>query len=256
MPILGHRRHVLALSLLCLAAAACSRAPGGSAGEGAVQGEQAVAPGSGTEAAGWACGAPIGWKVGFVDARFGVPGAELRSAIEEAVGLWEAAASRQLFRHDPHAGMPVDLEYDDRQQQLDEKAREERQLDAWVEQLSRRPRTHAEAERYNRLVDRYNAALDAYESRPTLRFQVAEYSHVVESPSGRKTKRRIVVWAVDGRSGLVGALAHELGHALGLGHVDDSSAVMRAEGESCPDGRAALHAADLEELGRVCGSAR
>jgi hypothetical protein len=196
----------------------------------------------------------VTWRVGFVDERFGLHGSELRSAVEDAVALWERAAGRPLFHHDPHGGMPVDLVYDHRQEQLEEKAREEERLARWQAELSGGPASASEVEAYNRLVDRYNAALEEYSRRPVLEFQVGEYSHTVESPSGRLRDRRIHIWAVESREALTSTLAHELGHALGLGHVADRSALMTAEGEAPHGSVIAIGAADLEELRRVCGT--
>ncbi len=245
----------LLLGLLVLGGSACTPGSGESGDAGSSAGEREAEPAPATTAL-RACDTPIGWRVGFVDARFGLGGAALRSAIEDAVALWEDAAVRRLFEHDPHGGMPIDLEYDHRQQQLDDKAREEARLGRWQADLAGGPGSPAEIEQYNRLVDRYNDALENYVRRPLLEFEVGEYSHTVERPTGRLKDRRIRVWAVESRESLTGTLAHELGHALGLGHVSDASALMTAAGDAPQGAGIALRAADLEELRRVCGAGR
>ncbi|HSW28808.1 MAG TPA: matrixin family metalloprotease [Longimicrobiales bacterium] len=242
----------LVLGMLLMGGSACSPGSGESGQAGSSGGEREAEPAPATSAA-RACDTPIGWRVGFVDARFGLGGAALRSAIEDAVALWERAAGRQLFEHDPHRGMPIDLEYDHRQQQLDEKALEEERLGRWQAELAGGPRSASEVEAYNRLVDRYNTALEEYVQRPLLEFEVGEYSHTVESPSGQLKNRRIRVWAVESRAGLTSTLAHEMGHALGLGHLSDPSALMTAAGDAPQGAGIALRAADMAELRRVCG---
>ncbi len=74
--------------------------------------------------------------------------------------------------------------------------------------------------------------------------------------------RRIDVFRAASYDELVWVLAHEFGHALGIGHVDEPGAVMHAllhEGGALQPGRGrpvALSAADGAALGQVCGSER
>lgn len=75
----------------------------------------------------------------------------------------------------------------------------------------------------------------------------------------REQGRRIEVFRAESYDELVWVLAHELGHALGIGHVDDPGAVMHAtlhDGGELQPGRirpASLSDADLAALAAVCG---
>lgn len=68
----------------------------------------------------------------------------------------------------------------------------------------------------------------------------------VENQSGE----RIDIYQYDSRSKLVRVLAHELGHALGLDHVDDPKAIMYRLNEGS---NITTTADDIAELKMVCG---
>jgi len=75
----------------------------------------------------------------------------------------------------------------------------------------------------------------------------------------RTQGRRIEVYRAESYDELVWVLAHELGHALAIDHVDDPGAIMHAmlhDGGELQPGRArpvALSGADLDALNAVCG---
>lgn len=135
---------------------------------------------------------------------------------------------------------------------------------------------HMAADDVQRMADELKGEIGAYNRRAAdMRQRVADFESRVarynEASAGgpvesglyryeRTLGRHIEVFRAESYDELVWVLTHELGHALGIGHVDDAGAVMNPllhdAGELQP-GRArpvALGDADRRALAEVCGA--
>ncbi len=118
-------------------------------------------------------------------------------------------------------------------------------------------RIRAEEERFGREVERRNREVEALDRAfPPTHVESGTYREEIRTRGGRVTfvERKIEVYRFDERSDLIRLLAHELGHALGLGHTPARGAVMsefydRQEEVEVPP---AIHRADLELLRARC----
>jgi hypothetical protein len=176
--------------------------------------------------------------------------AELRSRLERheaAVADWNAgrAARTEAGRR------ALEAEGAALRAELAELERGTAEFNADIEAYNRRAEdTRRRIADMNARVERYNAtaADEPVES--------GRYSYDPEQG------RRIEVFRAASYDELVWVLAHELGHALGIGHVDEPGAVMHPllhEGGELEPGRAlpvALSAADRAALFGVCGGDR
>lgn len=62
------------------------------------------------------CEAPITYRLGSIDPRFGVSTTTFEKDIEEASAIWNSAIDRQLFEYDPNGSLVMNLVYDIRQE--------------------------------------------------------------------------------------------------------------------------------------------
>lgn len=95
---------------------------------------------------------------------------------------------------------------------------------------------NAKAEEYNRMAEGYNKKYNG-----GLEFNQAEY-----------TGKEINVYQFSNKKDLILALTHELGHALGMGHVENPKSIMYYITGVNADVSLAPSAEDLVELKKVC----
>jgi hypothetical protein len=139
----------------------------------------------------------------------------------ELVRRWNerGGAPQDVLRRVRSAGASLDVE----NQELQAEAR--RLEEERVEIDAERTRYEDEVAEYNRRVEEIDARF------PPTRVESGVYREAIRQERGRapSASREIRVYRFTDREDLVRVLAHELGHALGLGHVDVTGALMSEE---------------------------
>jgi hypothetical protein len=143
-------------------------------------------------------------------------------------------------------GQSLDLE----NQQLQVRGQELQEMRRQIDE--ERARFEEDVAEYNRLAGEIDTRL------PPSRIEAGVYREAIRVVNGRaaSASREIRVFRFNDRDDLVRVIAHELGHSLGLGHVDAPNALMSVEygpGTGQPQPRRALiRQVDVDALVALC----
>lgn len=236
------------------------------------------------------CAHPILYSIGAVDTRFDISNSALIAQAKVSAAIWNKAAGKTVLTYDPKGDLKIHLIYDEREAnakfgsriavQQDKADTERAALDALQAQYVARQAAYndavnainarggatreeaatlnAERDALNVLADSINTEVAAFNaSVNALNVLVAEFNQTAgytfeEGQYVRDaTGERINIFEFIGNTQLKRVLAHEFGHAIGLGHDADPKSIMFAKNES---GNLVPTASDLAALRTVCGA--
>jgi predicted Zn-dependent protease len=105
------------------------------------------------------CRTPITYRIGNVDSRFGTSPEEIHRIALTAEGIWEDRLKTDLFVYDENGRVPINLVFDERQQNADLEAELREDLEA------KEGMSETVAAQYERLIAEFRSLKKQYESR-------------------------------------------------------------------------------------------
>jgi predicted Zn-dependent protease len=206
------------------------------------------------------CGHTVYYRIGTFNSQFGISQSDFLADAQQAASLWNDEAGHTLLAYSATGTMPLNLIYDNRQQQTnigesisqqeDELGAEKSQVavlqsqyDAAKQQYESDqaagkdiPILNSEAASLNALatqiqsqvdalnakIDAVNANANAFNSQAGTSFEEGEFVEAYGSS-------HIDLYEFKNNTQLIRLMAHEFGHSLGLDHNTDPNSIMYPE---------------------------
>jgi hypothetical protein len=203
------------------------------------------------------CSVPIRYKVGTIDPRFGISQTAFIAGAQQAADLWNTAEGHTVLQYDSAGTLPVSLLYDERQQALltgQTIAEQEAALTTEKAAIDALPTTYDQKQQQlthdkaagmdvatlnqevaaiNALATQINSESESLSAKISeVNAQAVVYNRqagqdfnegVYHEQYGQQT---ISIYEFKDNAQLVRVLAHEFGHALGLGHNTNPDSIM------------------------------